>query len=144
MICVFHMLARSISTKHLVNTFHLQDHHRRNTKISTTGGHEYAQRAPTFPLGSDRKTSASCCCIASRAAFSLCIPCCPAGTVHGTQLGDWQRITAQTAIAGYPCPPPQGKAVLHSHLPPAPREEINLRSGGKHSSAAASPKFCWL
>lgn len=72
------MLARSTSAKHLVNTFHLQDHHGRNTKISRTGGHEYALRAPTFPLGSDRRISMSCCCISSRAVFSLCIPCCPA------------------------------------------------------------------
>lgn len=35
------------------------------------------RRAPTFPLGSDRKISMSYSCIPSRAVFSLCIPCCP-------------------------------------------------------------------
>lgn len=43
------MLARSISAKHLVNTFHLKDHHGRNTKIPSTGGHEYTQESTHFP-----------------------------------------------------------------------------------------------
>lgn len=66
------MLARRIGAKHLVNTFHLWDHHGRNTKISTTGGHEYAQESTHFPPGVRQKNL----CISSRAKFSHCIPCC--------------------------------------------------------------------
>lgn len=50
------MLARSISAKHLVNTFHLHDQHGRNTKISPTGGHEWMGQHPLSPWGQAEKS----------------------------------------------------------------------------------------
>lgn len=70
MICVPHMLARSISPKHLVNTFHLQDHHGRNTKISTTGGREYALESTHFPPGVRQKSQQ----VAAVQRAELCFP----------------------------------------------------------------------
>lgn len=97
-ICMPHVLARSISAKHLDSTLHLQDHHRRNTKVSSVAGHEHRQERTSFPLGSDRRVTAV------RAVVSLCIRRCPARTGHETERR-WltgEKITLQTAIPWAP------------------------------------------
>lgn len=54
------MLGRTISTKHLDNMLHLQDHqygHRINTKMSSIAGHEYVQNNTSFPRSDKQNTA---------------------------------------------------------------------------------------
>lgn len=100
-ICMPHVLARSISVKHLDNTLHLQDCHRRNTKISSTAGHEYVQESTLFLPG---VRQASHCCSPSRVVVSLSIPCCPTQKGHETEHSQltYEKMMLRTATPQAP------------------------------------------
>lgn len=129
--CMPHVLARNISVKHLDNTLHLQDCHRRNTKISSTAGHEYVWESTLF-LPWVRQ--ANRCCSASRAVVSLSIPCYPIQKAMRLNTASWlmRRWCYGQLQHRHRSPPPHGhsqsKAAPDSCLPCALREGISFRS----------------